>query len=132
MSGPEDKIPKKGRGKQEAKASAKSAPKNSERRQKQCSLCAQWSPGIKHTDNTRECRKWNCDGSAQQRKAPFGNFKTNYATAHGGGVFAKAFDEMRKEQKFLRKLLAKRSKRSKKRSRQYRYKSSDDSSSSEE
>ena len=90
MSGPEDKIPKKGRDKQEARASAEGAPKNSERRQKHCSLCAQWSPGIKHTHNTHECRKWNRDGSAQQQKAPYGNFKTNYATAHGSGSFTEA------------------------------------------
>ena len=132
MSGPEDKIPKKGRGKQDAKAAAEGAPKNSERRQKHCSLCAQWSPGIKHTHNTHECCKWNRDGSAQQCKAPSGNFKTNYATAHVRGGFAEAFEEMRKEQKSLRKLMIKMSKRSKKRYRRYRYKSSDDSSSGEE
>ena len=132
MSELEDKIPKKGRGKQDTKATAEGAQKNSERRQKHCSLCAKWSPGIKHTHNTSECRKWNRDGSAQQRKAPSGNFKTNYATAHGSGSFAEAFEEMRKEQKSLRKLMTKRSKISKKRSCRYRYESSDDSSSGEE
>ena len=46
--------------------------------------------------------------------------------------FAEAFEEMRKEQKSLRKLTTKGSKRSKKRPRRYRYESSDDSSSGEE
>ena len=134
MSGPDDKIPKKGKRNIDAAADAVGGPKNSNRRQKHCTMCAQWSPGIKHTHNTRECRKWNKDGSAQQHKAPHGNFKSNYANSQGGGGFAEAFEEMRKEQKSLRKLMTKRSSRkgSRKRSRRYRYESSDDSSSGEE
>ena len=131
MSGPEDKIPKKGKGKQDANAASEGGPKNSDRREKHCTLCAKWSPHIKSTHNTKECRKWNRDGTLLG-KAASAKPRGNYANEQVAGSFAEALSEMRKEQKSLRKLLTKRSKRSRKRARREKYASSSDSSSGEE
>ena len=32
-----------------------------------CTLYAQWSPGIKNTHNTADCRKWNTDGTPKNK-----------------------------------------------------------------
>ena len=131
MSGPKDKIPKKGKGKQDADAASEGGPKNSDRREKHCTLCAKWSPHTKNTHNTKECRKWNRDGTPLC-KAASAKPRGNYAVEQVSGGFAEALSEMRKEQKSLRKLLTKRSKRSRKRARRDKYASSSDSSSGEE
>ena len=131
MSGPEDRIPKKGKGKLDANAAGEGGPKNSNCREKHCTLCAKWSPHTKNTHNTKECRKWNRDGTPL-RKAASSKPRGNYAIEQVSGGFAEALSEMRKEQKSLRKLLTKRSKRSRKRARRDKYASSSDSSSGEE
>ena len=124
-------APKKGKGKQDADAASEGGPKNPERREKHCTLCAKWSPHTKNTHNTKECRKWNRDGTPL-RKAASSNSHSNYVIKQVGRGFVEALLEMRKEQKSLRKLLTKRSKRSRKRARRDRYASSSDSSSGEE
>ena len=89
-----------------------------------------YSPGIKNTHNTAQCRKWNADGSAKTRAPPRNNYSknTNSRTREGVDEIQEAFSQMRKEIKSLRKLTKRKLK---KKSRKRRYESSDDDSESD-
>ena len=101
---------------------------------KHCVNCAKWSPGISHTHNTAECRKWNKDGSEKGKTGYQGN-KGNYSNTAPSlfdSDYKKAFAQQVKEMKSLKKMMAQQTKafkKSKKRSR--RNKSSDSDSSSD-
>ena len=126
MKNPDDRIPKKSKGK-----FSKDQPGSSKKhkQQKLCQKCAKWSPNSMQTHNTADCRKWNEDGTSKFSKSnKRGNFKSNNAHAMDGDMKA-CFAQMRKD---LKKDMKKKfkSKKSKKKSKKY-YDSSDSSDSSD-
>ena len=68
------RIPKK------PKASTAAASEGG-RPKKHWALCGKHSPPIQHTHNTKECRKWNQDGTPEGKKAYRGN--GNFANSAG-------------------------------------------------
>ena len=50
------------------------------RPKKHCALCRKWSAVIAHTHNTKDCRKWNADGSQKGKQEYRGN-NGNYTNA---------------------------------------------------
>ena len=78
------RIPKKA-------ARASTAAAAGGRSKKHCALCRKWSAAIAHTHNTKDCRKWNADGS-QKGKQEYHGSNGNYAnTASCDDDFKKAF-----------------------------------------
>ena len=97
------------------------------RQKKLCQHCAKWSPDIKNTHNTAQCRKWNSDGTKWQK--PKHARKTN-AHSQVSEDMMECFAQMRKDNAKLLKSL-KRSRKKGKRSRR-RYSDSESDSDSDE
>jgi hypothetical protein len=114
-----DPIPKKVRNdKTEGKESLLDSYK------KHCNHCQRFSPKIAHTHNTKDCRRWNPDGTPKAKKA-----KTSHALQKlEHEQFKAVFAQMQEDNKKLRKLLKKQTKKSKSRKRKA-YDTSDDSGS---
>ena len=80
--------------------------------QRKSTLCAKCFPFVKHSHNTKECCKWNSDGTPQKKDI------NNY---YGKGSFSnteacndklkQCIVQMKKEQKALKKLILKQGKR---------------------
>ena len=116
-----DRIPKKKKKGDDEKSST--------REQRLCQLCAVHAPKIKNTHNTKDCKKFNADGTRKNSSGP------RNANSHQSdqGELLKIFAHMQKEQRSMKKLLAKSTKKkSKKRSRKHIESSDDDSSSSDD
>ena len=104
------------------------------RPKKNCALCAKYSPAVKHTHNTKECRKWNQDGTPKRKDTNNYRGKGNFSNSVGRDDDLKqCFVQMKKEQKALKKLILKQGKKSRKRLKKRRVlsDSSDDDSSSD-
>ena len=114
-----DPIPKKVRNdKTEGKESLLDSYK------KHCNHCQRFSPKIAHTHNTKDCRRWNPDGTPKAKKA-----KTSHALQKlEHEQFKAVFAQMQEDNKKLRKLLKKQTKKSKSRKRKA-YDTSDDTGS---
>ena len=106
------------------------------RPKKNCALCAKYSPAVKHTHNTKECRKWNQDGTPKRKDTSNYRGKGNFLNSVGRDDDLKqCFLQMKKEQKALKKLILKQGKKSRKRLKKRRVLSDsfdDDSSSDSE
>ena len=84
------------------------------RPKKHCALCGKYSPAIQHTHNTKECRKWNADGTPQGKKEYLG--KGNFANTAGRDDDCKqAFAQTQKDMKIMRKMIFQQGKNNKNR-----------------
>ena len=61
MTSEKQRIPKKNRSKTGENPKGKA-------NQKLCNKCVQWAPHIKNTHNTRDCYRWNNDGTPMSKK----------------------------------------------------------------
>ena len=103
--------------------------KDVKRTPKLCQHCAQWAPQIKDTHNTKDCRKWNPDGTSKQKgrsSTGGGNYKGS--NAHSIDEMKECFATMKKQNEKLMKYV-KKSKKSRRGRRGYA--SSDSDSDSE-
>ena len=121
MKSIEDKIPRK-------QPSAPSEESSAKKQRRLCQNCAKWSPETKDSHNTRQCRKWNPDGTRKGGK--HGTRNTNmHGKSDESDAMLGCFMQMQKDQQKLMKMLA--SKNKKKRAKKSRGYSSSDSSDSE-
>jgi len=110
--GPGDSIPKK----------------DVKRTAKLCQHCAQWAPQIKDTHNTKDCRKWNPDGTPKSKgrsSSGSGNYKNS--NAHTLDEMKECFATMQKQNERLMKYV-KKSKKSRRGRRGYASSDSDSDS----
>jgi len=110
--GPGDSIPKK----------------DVKRTAKLCQHCAQWAPQIKDTHNTKDCRKWNPDGTPKSKgrsSSGSGNYKNS--NAHTLDEMKECFATMKKQNEKLMKYV-KKSKKSRRGRRGYASSDSDSDS----
>ena len=93
---------------------------------KLCQNCAKWSPQWKHTHNTKDCRKWDAQGTPLDRQA-----KNIHAHTKDNGTLMECFQQMRKDNQKLMKALTEKKKRARK-SKKRRVLESDSSDSDSE
>ena len=85
------RIPKK------PKASTAAASEGG-RPKKHCALCGKHSPAIQHTHNTKECRKWNQDGTPKRKDTSNYRGKGNFLNSVGcDDDLKQCFLQMKKE-----------------------------------
>ena len=110
MTNEKQRIPKK------AKPSKSSDNPKGKGNQKLCNKCVQWAPHLKNTHNTRDCYRWNQDGTPMPKKQKSG---TNNANAIVKEVKAKEnrmverLDRLDKTQEKLIKMMSKSAKKRK-------------------
>jgi hypothetical protein len=110
--GPGDSIPKK----------------DVKRTAKLCQHCAQWAPQIKDTHNTKDCRKWNPDGTPKSKgRASSGSGNYKNSNAHTLDEMKECFATMKKQNEKLMKYV-KKSKKSRRGRRGYASSDSDSDS----
>ena len=110
MKNDQERIPRKPSASQAAES------KGPGRSRKHCVRCAEFSPSVMDTHNTKDCLKWNRDGTPKGR--PGNNprnsdrRKANYATAQSQSAELKeCFSQMKRKQKALKKLILKQGKK---------------------
>jgi len=95
---------------------------------KLCQFCAQWAPQIKDTHNTKDCRKWNPDGTSKEKgKFSKSGGKYKSSNAHAIDEMKECFATMKKQNEKLMKYV-KKSKKSRRGRRGYESSGSDSDS----
>jgi len=119
-----DRIPKKS-----FKTAQVSTPKSGGKSkwvQKLCQHCATWSPHSKHTHDTKDCRKWNKDGTPKGDYGHQGKGKTRSVNMHQEGddeaEVTAAYNKLRKQHaNMMKREMKKACKKHKKRGKKRRY-----------
>ena len=102
-------------------------PKREKRASKLCQHCAQWSPQIKGTHNTKDCLRWNSDGTEKQKRGSSSRSNYKGSNAHSMDEMKEVFATMKKQNEKLLKYV-KKSKKSRRGRRGYESSGSDSDS----
>ena len=103
--------------------------------QKLCQHCATWSPHSKHTHDTKDCRKWNKDGTPKGDYGRQGKVKTRSINMHQEGddvaEVTAAYNKLRKQHANIMKHEMKKARKKHKKRGKKRRDYSDSSNSSD-
>ena len=133
MTSEKQRIPKKTKGKTTGEN-----PKG-KGNQKLCNKCVQWAPQIKNTHNTRDCYRWNNDGTPMNKKQK--GAATNDSNSHAivkevkakeNRMVAKIDQLEQNQQKFQKEVMKFIGKSSTAKKRKHRRRGGSSSSSSDE